>query len=75
VKVEDGMLSCDISGVSERVFDFGNTMIKSEIKSRPKSELDVLPSLADGRVWIYTGIQGPPETLDSLIHWEILHDR
>jgi hypothetical protein len=76
LKVEDWMLQTnDFSGVSEKVFKLGNTMITSEIKSRPKSELEVLPSLADGRVWIYTGVQGPPDTLDSLIHWEILHDR
>jgi len=38
-------------------------MIKKEIQSRPKKEMEVLPGLADGRVWLFTGFQGPGETL------------
>ena len=54
--------------VAEDVYLDGFDMIKTEIQSRPKKDLEVLPSLADDRVWLFTGSQGPPETLESFVH-------
>ena len=65
----------DFGGVAGYVYVIGNSDIIKQIKSRPKDELRVLPSLADDRLEVYDGPQGSGDTLDMLIHWEILHDR
>lgn len=58
----------DPTDVAEDVYLVGFDMVKKEIQSRPKKELEVLPGLADGNVLLDTGEQGPPETLESFVH-------
>ena len=65
----------DFRGVAGDVYEMGNRAIIRQIKSRPAEELRVLPGLADDKLEVYEGPQGPGDTLFSLIHWEILHDK
>ena len=65
----------DFEGVSGYVYELGNEKIIAEIQSRPKDEWRVLPSLADDKVEVYEGPQGPGDSLASLINWRILHDQ
>jgi hypothetical protein len=45
---------------------------KVSIKTRPVAELAVLPRLADDRVFVYGGGQGPGYSLAEVIYMEIL---
>jgi hypothetical protein len=65
----------DFLGVAGYVYVIGNSEIIKQIQSRPKDELSVLPGLADDKVEVYEGPQGPGDTLDALINWRILKDR
>jgi hypothetical protein len=67
-----GSLTNDISGVAYYVYRDGNQMIINELRSRPKSELQVLNQLADDKVEVFEGAQGPGDTLAELIKHRIL---
>jgi len=74
LKIEMGptvLVTNDFSGVAEGVYLGGYSMIKKEIQSRPKKELEVLPSLGDNSVWLFTGPQGPPVTLESFVQYDL----
>jgi hypothetical protein len=75
LKVEPRLSGEDFGGVAGYVYEIGNIEIIKQIQSRPKDELRVLPSLADDKVEVYEGSQGPGATLDELIHYRILKDR
>ena len=66
-----GILTNDFFGVRGDVYARGNFMITKEIKSRPKSELAVLPSFADERVAIWTGPDGPVTTLTDFVKYDV----
>ena len=66
-----GIMTNDFPGVRGDVYTCGNFMITREIKSRPKSELAVLPSFADERVAIWTGPNGPLTTLAAFVEYDI----
>jgi hypothetical protein len=65
----------DFVGVAGYVYTIGNAEIIKQIQSRPKDELSVLPGLANDKMEVYEGPQGPGDTLDDLVHWRILKDR
>lgn len=66
-----GLMTNDFSGVCGQVYARGNFMITEEIKSRPKSELTVLPGFADERVAIWTGPDGPVTTLAAFVQYDV----
>src|SRR5262245_13209960 len=69
LKVVPRVAPDDFVGVAGYVYVIGNMDIIKQIQSRPKDEWRVLPSLADDKVQVYEGPQGPGDTLDTLIHW------
>jgi hypothetical protein len=75
LKISPRLAPEDFGGVAGYVYEIGNAEIIKQIQSRPKDELSVLPSLADDKVEVYEGPQGPGDTLGDLIHWRILKDR
>jgi hypothetical protein len=75
LKVTPRMHFPNVAGVAYYVFRDGNRMIISEIQSRPKSELSVLPGLADENMELWEGDQGPGDSLAEVIHYRILNDR
>ena len=75
LKVVPHLSGEDFGGVACYVYEIGNHDILVEIKSRSKAELEVLPSLADDRVEVWEGSQGPGYTLAEWIHWRILQDK
>ena len=68
------VVSNDFSGVASDVYVGGYNMIKKEILSRPKKQLQVLPGLADGSVWLYTGPQGPPVTRATFVQIDLYEE-
>lgn len=66
-----GILTNNFSGVRGDVYVFGNLMITKEIKSRPKSELEVLSRFADEKVAIWTGDEGSVTTLASFVQYDV----
>jgi hypothetical protein len=66
-----GILTNDFSGVCGDVYELGNLMITKEIKSRPKSELEVLPRFADESVAIWTGPEGPVTTMAAFVQYDV----
>ena len=71
VSYPTGILTNDFFGVRGDVYARGNFMIIKEIKSRPKSELAVLPSFADERVAIWTGPDGSVTTLTDFVEYDV----
>ena len=70
VPYPDGILTNDFSGVCGDVYELGNLMITKVIKSRPKSELEVLPRFADESVVIWTGPEGPVTTMKVFVQYD-----
>lgn len=75
LKVTSRFAPDDFGGVAGCVYESGNAAIISEIQSRPKEELGVLPSLADPWLDVWEGPQGPGDSLEIIIHYRILKDR
>jgi hypothetical protein len=72
LKVYDYPMLNTIPGVAGYVYLYGNQMIIGEIKSRPTSELAVLPGLADDKLQVYEGEQGYLNKLSQVIYFQIL---
>ncbi len=68
----EGVLTNSFGGVAYYVYRDGNLMIIQEIKLRPKKDLLVLTNLADDKVVVWEGSQGPCATLADVIHHRIL---
>jgi hypothetical protein len=67
-------MSYTFRGVALDVYQYGNHEILTEIKSRPKAELESLRPLADSSVEVYEGLQGPGDSLADVILHRILGD-
>ncbi len=75
LKVFPRAAAMSFPGVAYYLYRDGNRMIVEEIRSRPKNELGVLPGLADENWIVWDGAQGSLNSLEELIHFEILNDR
>lgn len=71
----DGVMTHKFAGVEYYVYEIGNQRILHEIMSRPKSELEILPKLADDGVVVFEGAQGPGDTLTEVINSRILRNK
>jgi hypothetical protein len=75
LKVTSSFAPDDFVGVAGCLYESGAAAIIAEIQSRPRTELSVLPSLADQWLHVWEGPQGPGDSLDTVIHYRILKDR
>jgi hypothetical protein len=66
-----GILTNDFSGVRGDVYCRGNFTITTEIKSRPRGQLEFLQGFADDRVAIWTGPNGPVATLTDFVKYDV----
>lgn len=67
-----GSMTNNFTGVAYYIYRDGNHMIIEELKSRPRSQLQALASLADEKVEVFEGEQGPGDTLAEVIKHRIL---